>query len=241
MDELRFLTALHRPGTIVDVGAHDGALALPLARLQGARVLAFEPLPQAFARCTAAIAGTTIDLRPQALGAAPGTATLEVPVVAGIAQEQWASVAKDYAAIAGQDPRVEAIQRTEVEIITLDSLALTDVTAMKIDAEGFEEEVLAGAAETLRRCRPVLSVEVEERHRPGSTARVPALLASLGFEGYFHLDGAWHPAAGFNPAEMQRASPSPANYDVSDPYVFVFFFAPPERRPELARLAALPA
>ena len=50
MDELAFHRALFRAGTIVDVGAHDGALTLPLAALPGARVLAFEPLPPAFAQ-----------------------------------------------------------------------------------------------------------------------------------------------------------------------------------------------
>jgi predicted RNA methylase len=42
--------ALHRPGTIVDAGAHDGRLTLPLAQFPASRVVAFEPVPVAFAR-----------------------------------------------------------------------------------------------------------------------------------------------------------------------------------------------
>ena len=49
MDEIAFHRAMHRPGTLVDVGAHDGMLTLPFARLPDSRVLAFEPLPPAFA------------------------------------------------------------------------------------------------------------------------------------------------------------------------------------------------
>ena len=134
MDELAFLRALHRPGTIVDVGAHDGALTVPLAGLPGAKVVAFEPLPPAFARLRAAVAGLPVVLRPQALGVGPGRLSLEAPVVGGILREQWASVAKDYAAIAADDPRVERIERWEVEVIALDSHGLSDVTAMKLDA-----------------------------------------------------------------------------------------------------------
>jgi hypothetical protein len=52
---------------------------------------------------------------------------------------------------------------------------------VKLDAEGAEYEVLRGARETLARCRPVLSVEIEERHRPGSTYAVPAFLDGLGY------------------------------------------------------------
>ena len=233
MDELAFLRALHRPGTIVDVGAHDGALTVPLAGLPGAKVVAFEPLPPAFARLRAAVAGlpegSSVELRPQALGVGPGRLSLEAPVIGGILREQWASVAKDYAAIAAADPRVERIERWEVEVIALDSLGLTDVTAMKLDAEGAEEEVLRGAEATLRRCRPVLTVEIEERHRAGSTVAVPALLAGLGYRGFLELDGAWRAIGDFDAATMQVASVSPASFEASDPYVFVFAFLPEER------------
>lgn len=229
MDELAVLRALHRPGTIVDVGAHDGALAVPLARLPGARVVAFEPLPPAFARLREAVAGLPVELRQQALGVGPGRLVLEAPVIGGILREQWASVAKDYAAIAAADPRVEAIERWEVEVIALDSLGLADVTAMKLDAEGAEEEVLRGAEATLRRCRPVLTVEIEERHRAGSTRAVPALLEGLGYRGFFQLDGAWRGIGDFDAAVMQVASVSPASFEASDPYVFVFLFLPQER------------
>jgi len=248
MDELAFHRALFRPGTLVDAGAHDGALTLPLAALPGARVLAFEPLPQAFARLTAALRAAyggavppQVELYPQALGAAAGRMALSVPVVGGVAQEQWASLAKDYQAIRAADPRVEAIRRVEVEVLALDSLALPDVTAIKVDVEGAEAEMLLGAADTLRRCRPVLSVEIEERHRAGSTREVPRLLAGLGYRGFFELDGAWHDIAAFDAGTMQRASPSPASFAASDPYVFVFFVVPPERVAELATLARLDA
>ncbi|WP_137177553.1 FkbM family methyltransferase [Roseomonas sp. AR75] len=238
MDELTFHSRLHRPGTILDAGAHDGLLALPLSRLAGARVLAFEPLPAAFARLRAATLAEYgappphVTLRPEALGAAPGRLTLSVPVLQGVAQEQWASLAKDYAAFAS----VRA-ERHEVEVITLDSLGLRDLTHLKVDVEGHEQEVLEGGRETLARCRPVISLELEERHRAGSTRDVPALLAALGYETRFWLDGAMQPLSAFDPATMQVASSDPAVFGASDPYVFTFYAWPVERAAEV--LAAL--
>lgn len=240
MDELTFHTRLHRPGTILDVGAHDGLLALPLSRLPGARLLAFEPLPSAFARLDAAIraahAGVVpphVALHRQALGAAPGGLTLSVPVLDGVVQEQWASAAKDYSGFASV-----AVERHAVEVVTIDSLGLPDLTHVKLDAEGFEEEVLRGGAATLRRCRPVLSLEVEERHRPGATRDVPALLAALGYETWFHHAGAFQPIAGFDAATMQVASPDPAVFAASDPYIFTFYAWPAEDSAAIrARLA----
>lgn len=229
MEEIDFHRALHRPGVLLDIGAHDGLLTIPFARLPESRVNGFEPLPGAMARLRANIAAefgsipAHVTLHEEALGAAPGEAVLTLPVLDGVPQEQWASLAKDYA-----EHRSVTTQAHRVRVVTLDSLALEGVTAIKLDAEGAEQEVLEGARETLTRCRPVLSVEIEERHRAGSTRDVPALLASLGYEGWFWEGGALHPFAAFDPAMMQVASPDPAVFAASEPYVFSFFFLPRE-------------
>lgn len=236
MDEITFHSRTHRPGIILDVGAHDGLLTLPFAGLPGARVMAFEPLPSAHARLAAACAGLpNVELRREALGAAPGRLMLSVPVVDGMPAEQWASLAKDYGTFASVTTEAHP-----VEVITIDSLGLSDVTHMKVDAEGFEQEVLEGARATLRRCRPVLSLELEERHREGATRDVPALLAALGYETRFWLDGAMRPLAAFDPATMQVASPDPAVFGASDPYVFTFYAWPAERAAEIAAALAAP-
>jgi FkbM family methyltransferase len=239
MDEIGFHTRLWRgEGVIVDVGAHDGLLTLPFARLPGARVIAFEPLPAAFARLQAAVLAEygaippQVTLRPEALGAAPGRLTLTVPIAGGAAIEQWASLVKDYGEFDGV-----AAERHAVAVITLDSLDLPRLTHLKVDAEGAEEEVLAGARETLIRCRPVLSLEVEERHRKGATRDVPALLHGLGYALGFWLEGAMRPLAAFDAATMQVASSDPSVFGASDPYVFTFYAWPAEREAEV--LAAL--
>jgi FkbM family methyltransferase len=237
MEELDFFRALHRPGTLLDIGAHDGLLTHPLAALPGARVIAFEPLPSAMARLRASFGDTlpaNLTLRPEALGAVRGEAMLTLPVVDGAPAEQWASLAKTYAGHAGVGTR-----QHRVAVLALDELGLADVTAIKLDAEGYEQEVLEGARATLLRCQPVLSVEIEERHRPGSTSDVPALLAGLGYTGWFWHAGQLHPISAFDAAIMQVASPDPSVFAASDPYIFTFFFLPGAQTPALlARLAA---
>lgn len=230
MDELGFHRALHRPGTLLDVGAHDGAFALPFAALPGSRVLAFEPLPAAFARLRAAFGEPPpahVELRAEALGDRDGEAVLAMPLLDGAPQEQWASTAKGYDGAALGEPRV-AERRSTVPLRRLDGFGLRDLTAVKLDAEGAEYEVLRGARETLLRCRPVLSVEIEERHRPGATWTVPAFLDALGYDTYWEHWDAWHPMAAFDRAAMHRASPNPAVFEASDPYVFVFYALPRE-------------
>jgi FkbM family methyltransferase len=247
MQEIEFHRALHRRGTIVDVGAHDGRLTLPLAELSGSAVVAFEPLRPAFVRLqrslSAAWGGAVpphVTLRPEALADRTGLTTLSVPRVNGALQEEWASISKDYAALQAADPRIEAIETWSVPLLRLDDVGLTNVTAIKIDVEGAELEVLRGAWSTLHTWRPCLSIEIEERHRPGSTTAVPELLRQLGYEGWFEFFGDWRHIEELDIATMQRASPSPAEFTVSHPYVFTFYFVPNERRGELASLARLP-
>ena len=225
MDEIAFLTALHRAGTVVDVGAHEGLLTLPLAQLPGARVLAFEPLQQVLPALRAVTSGLpNVEVRAEALGDHSGRTVLSIPVVNGAPDLQWASTAKDYAA----HPHV-AVERTEVDVVRLDDLRLTDVTAVKLDAEGAEYAVLRGARDTLARCRPVLTMELEERHAEGCTWAVPAFLDALGYVTMFAHAGRWHPVSALHRPTMQRASTDPTVFAASDPYVFNFYAWPPER------------
>ena len=242
MQEIEFHRALHRPGVIVDAGAHEGRLTLALAALPDTEVLAFEPLPPAFARLRQMVSGlgARVTLRPEALSDRAGSVSLTVPRVGGVPQEQWGSIVKDYAAIMRDDPRVDALDTWVVPRVTLDSLDLSAVTAIKIDVEGAEEEVLRGGLDLLRRCRPVLSVEIEERHRAGSTRAIPDLLRPLGYAGFFEFYGDWRPIETLDIETMQKGSASPAAFEVSEPYIFGFYFVPVERVNELAVLARLP-
>lgn len=83
----------------------------------------------------------------------------------------------------------EAISSSyEVELRSLDSYGFDNVTFIKIDVEGHEESVLAGARETLERCHPTLLVEIEERHNPGGLERIVTSLSDLGYYGSFFYE-----------------------------------------------------
>lgn len=47
-----------------------------------------------------------------------------------------------------------------IDLVSLDSLGLQRIDFIKIDVEGMEEQVLRGAAQSIRRCRPLIFMEI---------------------------------------------------------------------------------
>ena len=62
--------------------------------------------------------------------------------------------------LSGKHPKQHMVEIVEIPIKTLDSFNYDRIDLMKIDVEGFEEFVLAGAEETIKRCKPVIALEV---------------------------------------------------------------------------------
>jgi FkbM family methyltransferase len=153
------LVGLLRPGDVfVDVGAHVGYYTL-LARAlvgPGGRVFAFEPNPETFRMLVANIAGNgygNVHAFNCALGARNDVATLYINDDNEGETALW-NVTADRRFV-----KSRAAHRTvQVAVTTLDEIArdgaLRGARAVKIDAEGWELQVLAGAAEVLERDRP---------------------------------------------------------------------------------------
>jgi FkbM family methyltransferase len=124
----------------VDVGAHVGLISRILA-MDFEHVEAFEPLPDHQQCFTQNVWAENVTLHGCALGSAPG----EVMICRFPGNSGHSHVA-DHGDIA-------------VPLQTLDSFELEAVDFVKIDTEGYERDVLLGAIETLKRCRPTLMVE----------------------------------------------------------------------------------
>jgi FkbM family methyltransferase len=141
---LAFLERVLRPGdVVVDVGASIGGVALPAARI-GCRVLAIEPELENFERLRANIAlnGLAVELLRLAITDRIGTAVL---YVFPRARRGHHSLAPSEAATGSQ-----AVECTTIDAL-LERQRIERVDLLKIDVEGAEPEVLAGAAGALAR------------------------------------------------------------------------------------------
>ncbi len=148
-------------GTVVDCGAYIGDHTIAYKRRVGpeGRVLAFEPNPAAHA----CLVRNCPDVEAHMMGLGAGEETASLRIEPG-----------NYGA-----SRINASAGMDIQIAALDSFALPRLDLMKIDAEGFELKVLAGARETIARCRPVLALEVQQACLANNGASFGDMIALL--------------------------------------------------------------
>jgi FkbM family methyltransferase len=146
---------------VVDVGANVGLFSHMAYTINPkARIVAFEPLPALRDRLQAlpGQTGIKLEVRSKAAGRAPGKAVLESP-------QGYDGVSR--ICTTGQPKG----QTFEVEVTTLDrELAGCEVLVMKIDVEGFECEVIAGATNVLASTKFVVIEAQTAEHLSNVTA-----------------------------------------------------------------------
>jgi hypothetical protein len=91
-----------------------------------------------------------------------------------------------------------------VDVVALDELEDITIGMIKIDVEGHEVEVITGAMPLIKRDRPNILVESEERHRPGSLKMIRDLLEPAGYRGYFIVDDSLVEIERFSLSSMQK-------------------------------------
>jgi FkbM family methyltransferase len=139
----------HDHHVAIDVGAHVGLWAMQLAK-RFRVVRAFEPVAS-YRECLAINAPEAV-VYPFALGARSGRVAMHVPKLNGGLDTGGTHVGGD--------------GECNVDLKTLDSFDFQNVDFLKIDVEGFEDQVIAGARETILRARPVVIVE-QKPHKLG--------------------------------------------------------------------------
>ena len=181
-------------GTMVDIGSNKGAyLALSLEHVE--RAVAFEPNPRMVSLLERAFRDSGVTINHVALGASDGDVTLRIP--RGQPGRSTIEAANTLNDVRGK------VDEYRVPLRTLDSFGLRDVSFVKIDVEGAEVNVLQGGAETIRRDRPIVFLEAEERHQPGTVSAVIAFFADLGYEGCFLHRGRFEDVRTFCPDAHQ--------------------------------------
>jgi len=158
--EMMVQERLVRAGAVVlDVGANIGLMSLHLSRLVGeeGRVLAFEPSPFAFGLLQHNLAVNEVgNVEPRRAAVSDRIGKVD------FADPDPERIGKLNFGVLSLGTRVTEAggRNVETDVMTIDSLDLPRCDFIKVDVEGFEATVVRGAAQTIERCRPVLSLEV---------------------------------------------------------------------------------
>lgn len=181
--EVGIFRQIVKPGqVIVEVGANIGVHTVFLARAVAprGRVLAFEPQRIVYQTLCANLALNSIT-NTYCWQAAVGRSAGEtrVPTVDYTRPGNFGGVALK-----------DGKKGEQVPVLTLDSLQLAQCALIKIDVEGMEQDVVAGAAATLQRCKPLLYVEND---RAAKSAALIQLLDGLGYKLFWHRPPLFNP------------------------------------------------
>lgn len=200
----RMLRETPRGGMAIDVGAHKGAYTFWLARAVGrnGRVLAVEPqehVAAALRRSLRAWGFSQAEVIQAAASNRSGQGRIHIPRDS----THGASLHE-----LGPDRVVDVVP---VRLLTIDELVadegLPRLDFVKIDAQGAELEIVEGGLATFARHHPSLLVEAEARAHGGDTScldRLCALLAPLGYSGFFNDGHRWLPVEEMDVAVHQN-------------------------------------
>lgn len=145
------LASLGQVGTVIDVGANVGQFALMALRcLPQARVLSFEPLPEAAERFARVMEGQErVQLYRKALGAIETTLPIHVTARADSSSLLAPALQSEVY------PGTHEVGILQVEVAPLDHvIAANEILGpalLKIDVQGYEQQVLEGCETLLSR------------------------------------------------------------------------------------------
>jgi FkbM family methyltransferase len=181
--EVDLFRQLLRPGAVVlDIGANIGAHTLYFASAvgRGGGVIAYEPQRVIHQMLCANLALNGItNVRTLLAGAGRERGVAQVPLLDYTAANNFGGISLGTGG--ASEP---------VDIVPVDALRLARCNLMKIDVEGMEGEVIAGATSTIARFRPVLYVENDRREK---SAQLIDQLLSLDYDLFWHLPHLFNP------------------------------------------------
>jgi len=169
---------------VIDAGANIGIFSIYAAKLGAKKVYAFEPVKETYEILKEMIKENKLE-------------NIIIPVNKALGDKNKImkikySGAGDGGASLNRKKRNKGKER-EIEVITLDDFVkenkIERVDFIKMDVEGYEENVLLGAKEIIKKYKPVLSFSAY--HLPTDKERLPKVVLSIRPDYKIKLNNYW--------------------------------------------------
>ena len=160
-DFFHFIKMIPEGSNVLDIGANIGIMSYYLSkRVDAGEVFAFEPMPQNLATLKwikKRFNLSNITISDLALGNENGSIDMVMPVVDNVKKQGLSHVLSDDIKDFNEgDTFTTSISKLD----DIDFLKDIELSAIKIDVENFEYHVFLGAAETLKKNKPIIYCEL---------------------------------------------------------------------------------
>lgn len=162
-DDLKILLSVIKNGNVViEVGANIGSHTIAFADAVGesGSVIAFEPQRIVFLQLAATVilnGFSNVNVHMKAVGKEAGK--IKVPAVNYWESGNFGGVSLIASPINSSEVDVDFDRGEFVDVVCIDDIDINKLDLLKIDAEGMEPDILAGAARTIKKFRPVIYAE----------------------------------------------------------------------------------
>ncbi len=203
-NEIQFiLQHLKKGETAVDIGCNKGGYLYWMLKMVGqeGRIFAFEPQKKLYTylqEIKRIFSYQNVTVEHKGISSNNGIVSFNIPIT-----KKGTSPG---ARIGDLNPDI-TFKKLSIDVVTLDDYFLSQKiypNLIKIDVEGHEKNVLLGGLQLLKKYKPILLIECENRHlNEGDISDVFQILIDLNYKGYFFWNGELKDISTFNVEEHQ--------------------------------------
>ncbi len=182
--ELFFIHYLVPPdSTIIDIGSNVGIYIYRYKQtLQSCRIIGFEPIPLLYKRLKRLF--PEVEIFDFAISDKTEERSFKIPYIDGQRYDTRGTL-HQYT-----EEKETNSAKISVKTISLDEFVIQNkienISFIKIDIEGHEIAALNGAEKTLKKFKPLLLIEIEQRHHKEiSIQRIFDRITNVGYQGFF--------------------------------------------------------
>ncbi len=174
---------LHRSDVVIDIGANVGTYLFQLEnKLRPENIYAFEPNKKLYLRLKRIF--PAMQIFPLAISDENTTAEFKIPIISGKKIHSRGTLKTQFVESGEENQKSEMVQ-----VVKLDDWAEIEnfkkLNLIKIDVEGNERQTLLGAQNTIKKFRPVLLVEMEQRHHQNPIWELVSIVENWGYEAHY--------------------------------------------------------
>ena len=171
----------------LDIGVYRGVYSYKLSQ-HFKKIHSFEPNPLLFPYLEKNLNKiiSNIKLHNLALSNTNGVTELKLPLRSNsIFQDNIEELFQLGAATMHPKNKIENYKRVPIKIKKLDDIKIENkIGLIKIDVEGHEKNVIQGGLETIKKNKPILLVEIEERHTKTPVIDTIKFINEIGYKAF---------------------------------------------------------